>query len=72
MEERMTDPRDLPGLQEGIAEVLADVTAEMEHERPGHRTASTAPPSAASATSRARMSRSRIEPTFISISRADR
>ena len=36
LEERMADPGDLPRLQERIAEVLPDVAAEMEDQRPAH------------------------------------
>ena len=36
VEERVADPRDLPGLQERIPEVLPDVAPEIERERPRH------------------------------------
>ena len=36
MHERVTDPRDLPRLEQRIAEVLPDVAAQVQNERPRH------------------------------------
>jgi hypothetical protein len=37
MQQGMTDPGNLPGLGEGIAKILRDVTTEVKRERPVQR-----------------------------------